>query len=138
LTHAGEFDENGNDWNQWNKSAKLYYVSGFVNGVNTAVIGATGSDLTAHKEPSKRLAAYLIDGVTLGQMIDGIDLLYGDFMNRNIYLFDAFFIVRDQIKGTPPEDIDRILLWLRSGRKNNDSLLVKDEKGNIIKTISFP
>lgn len=131
-------DADGNEWNSWPRFKKLVYIDGLITGINTAVIGVAGNIIMGGERPSKHIYRYLINKVTVGQIVDGIDLLYKDFKNRNIYVIDAVYVVYKQIKGTPPEDIERILLWLRSGRKKNDYLVVKDNEGKIVRVITFP
>lgn len=84
------------------------------------------------------LSDYSIPNITSGQIADGLDILYEDFKNRNILLVDAVYVIKRQITGSPPEDIERILLYLRSNRKEYKHLQVEDEKGKIIRIISFP
>lgn len=84
------------------------------------------------------LSNLLIVNISSGQIIDGLDILYKDFKNRNILLADAIYVIKKQITGSSTEDIERILLYLRSDRKEDGHLRIKDEKGSIIRTISFP
>jgi len=84
------------------------------------------------------LSDYLIAEISSDQIADGLDILYKDFKNRNILLMDAIYVIKKQIKGSTPEDIERILLYLRSDKKEDKHLRIKDEKGKIIKIISFP
>ena len=112
-------------------------MNGFVDGTNDMFVGI----LTIGETPNKNLAGYVITGMTLGQLIDGIDTLYSDFKNRSVPLVFAIHVVNKQIKGTSQDDIEKILLWLRSGGKweNKDKFLtVKDTQGKVIKTIIFP
>jgi len=51
---------------------------------------------------------------TLGQVKEGLDILYADFKNRNILLTDAIFLVKRQITGSSPEEVEAITQWLRS------------------------
>jgi len=127
----------GNDWNGWNERQKFGYVNGFANGANGVILGI----FAFGDKPNQKLAGYVITGMTMGQLIDGINLLYTDFMNRSIPLVFGIYVVNRQIKGTPQDDIEKILLWLRSGGqwKNKDKfLVVKDSNGKYIKTIVFP
>ncbi len=127
----------GTDWNNWKKDMKIGYVHGFVDGTNSVFLGI----FLIGETPNRNLAGYVIIDMTLGQLIDGIDILYSDFKNRSVPLVYAIYVVNKQIKGTSQDDIEKILLWLRSGGKweNKDKFLtVKDAEGKVIKTIGFP
>jgi hypothetical protein len=134
---ADSHNPNGSDWNNWEKDMEIGYVHGFTHGANTMFIGI----FIIGETPNRNLAGYVITGMTLGQLIDGIDILYSDFKNRSVSLDHAIYVVYKQIKGTSQDDIEKILLWLRSGGKweNKDKFLtLKDTEGKVIKTISFP
>lgn len=137
LAYADSQNPDGNDWNTWNKDMKISYVHGFVDGANGVFLGI----FSIGEIPNKKLSGYVITGMTLGQLTDGIDSLYLDFKNRSIPLVFAIYVVNRQIKGTSTNDIERILLWLRTGGKweNKDKYLtVKDSEGKVIKIIDFP
>ncbi|MDH4227916.1 MAG: hypothetical protein OEV59_09260 [Deltaproteobacteria bacterium] len=84
------------------------------------------------------VGAYSIRGITVGQIRDGLDILYQDFKNKNILIVDAIYVVKKQIEGTSQEDIEKILLYLRGGKTNIELLTTRDANGNIIKSIMFP
>lgn len=137
LAYADSQNPDGNDWKTLDKDWKIGYVNGFVDGTNGMFLGI----YSIGERPDKKLLGYVITGVTLGQLIDGIDSLYLDFKNRSIPLVFAIYVVNKQIKGTSQDDIERILLWLRSGDKweNKDKYLtLKDSKGKVIRIIDFP
>ena len=72
-------------------------------------------------------------------MMEGVDALYKDFKNRNIKIEDAIYVVKRQITGTSPSDIDRILLFLRNGKQDFTPLILeRDKDGKPIKAIIFP
>lgn len=134
---ADSQNPDGTDWNNWKKDMKIGYVHGFVDGTNGMFLGM----FLIGETPNRNLAGYVITDMTLEQLIDGIDILYSDFKNRSVFLVDAIYVVNKQIKGTSQDDIEKILLWLRSGGKweNKDKFLtVKDAEGKVIKIISFP
>ncbi len=137
ITFAYAQNPDGNEWNKWNQHQKFNYVRGFVDGANGMFVGI----FAVGDKPNSKLSGYVITGITLGQLIDGINLLYSDFMNRSIPLVFGIYVVNKQIKGTPKDDIEKILLWLRSGGRdeNRDKFLtVKDPEGKFVKTIIFP
>lgn len=138
YAYADAQNPDGNDWNKgMTMEKKIGYLHGFIDGANGVMIGIFAVGDT----PNKKLSGYVLTGMTLQQMIDGLDSLYADFKNRNIPLVFAIYVVNKQIKGTSSNDIERILLWLRSGGNRkymDDYLTIKDSYGNIVRTIIFP
>lgn len=65
------------------------------------------------------LKNYMIPGVTVGQIIEGLNILYKDFKNATVIIPDGIYIVNKQIKGASSEEIEAILQYLRSGRDFN-------------------
>ncbi|CAG1064500.1 hypothetical protein BAC1_00057 [uncultured bacterium] len=84
---------------------------------------------------AEELAVYNISNA---QIVDGLNQLYQDFKNQNIPLNDAIYVVKRQISGYSQEEIERVLLYLRSGKNNLDALEIRDEKGTFLKYIQFP
>lgn len=82
------------------------------------------------------LFGYSIVGITTGQIVDGLNLLFADFKNRQIKLADAIYVVRKQIKGASKEEIEAVLQYLRSD-KDYKKLIYKDNDGKA-KFASFP
>jgi len=82
---------------------------------------------------------YVLKSGTVGQIKDGLDVLYDDFKNRQILLADAFYVVKKQIGGSSPEEIETILQMLRSPDKHSkkSSLEFIDKDGKK-KTVEFP
>ncbi len=74
--------------------------------------------------------------ITIGQIVEGLDVLYSDFKNRNIKINDAIYVVKRQIEGASEEHIEAMLQYLRSGKKT-EKLMYKDSDGNTI-YIVFP
>ena len=79
---------------------------------------------------------YAMSGITIGQMISGLDELYKDYKNVNIYIQEAIYVVKKQINGSSSEEIEAILQYLRSGRDYN-KLNYTDKDGRI-KKANFP
>jgi hypothetical protein len=72
---------------------------------------------------------YAMSGITIGQMISGLDELYKDYKNVNIYIQEAIYVVKKQINGSSSEEIEAILQYLRSGRDYNKLIiLIKTEE----------
>ena len=139
----GEY--NGNTWRSWTGQIKPNYIVGFIAGSNYVIQNSLPISkyiLENKNDPIEVrelfLTRYSITNITSGQIVDGLNMFYEDFRNRNILLMDAIYVIKKQIKGSTPEDIERILLYLRSDKKEDKHLRIKDEKGKIIKIISFP
>ena len=60
------------------------------------------------------LDKYGIIGITNDQIVDGLNKFYEDFRNRGILLTQAIYVVKKQIKGASPEEIDAVCEYLRS------------------------
>ena len=82
------------------------------------------------------LHQYSISGVTNDQLIDGLNVLYGDFKNKGIKIRDAIYIVKKQIKGASSEDIEAALQYLRADK--DDSKRFYTDKDGKKKYVSFP
>jgi len=146
LAFADWFTPNGNDWNSWGKDRKTYYTLGFFSGVIYTILGIA---IESHErsleddEHIKIVSKYSLtySGISISQLVDGLDLLYTDFKNRRILIRDGIHVVKNQLIGVPTGDIERILLWLRAGRKAENKayyLAIKDNEGKILRMIEFP
>lgn len=141
LAYAGFQDANGNEWQTWNRDRKTFYTGGFVSGSNNGAMGMCAAINNPPDPLVHALTRLLFHNLTVDQLLDGIDSLYLDFKNRNIPFAFAIYVVRNQIIGTPQEDIERILLWLRTGGKYEDKdkyLTVRDSRGVVVREINFP
>jgi len=45
-----------------------------------------------------------------------LDDLFKDYKNRKILIVDAIYVIKNQINGASPDDISKVLLFLRSGK----------------------
>ena len=79
---------------------------------------------------------YLIIEITNNQLVDGLDLFFSDFKNKQIKLRDAIYVVKKQIKGASPDEIEAILQYLRSD-KDSKKLWYTAKDGKK-KLASFP
>lgn len=55
------------------------------------------------------------NNVTNGQIVDGLDSLYGDYRNRRIKIADAVWLIVNGIAGTPQKEID---VMIENWRRN--------------------
>lgn len=142
----------GNLWHKLKENAgectdvmKTTYVIGFTGGATHVLVNSLTPLSKYPKNFDPNLAEREINLIRWAtfpddadKYVEGLDILFNDFKNRNIEISDALHVVREQIKGVPQEDIEHILLYLRSGGKDSELLLVRDGEGNIIKEIMFP
>lgn len=151
----------GNTWIGWDDSTKNAFIVGFMSGCNIVVeenqmgIAAKMYDLAVkEKKPKKtiseifshaldekfrneELKKYSLINIAAGQMSDGLNTLYQDFKNRNIKITDAIYVVKKQIQGASAEEVEGVLLFLRSGKVELDNLRIIDKEGKS-KLITFP
>jgi len=73
---------------------------------------------------------------TNGQIVAGLNELYKDFKNTNIFIPEAIYVVKKQINGSSSEEIEAILQYLRSGR-DYSRLNYTDKDGKVKKAV-FP
>jgi len=84
------------------------------------------------------LGRYMLPKITIGQIRNGLDVLYKEIMNVSISIPDAIYVVKKQIEGLSNEDTEKILLYLRAGKANPDILAIKNTEGKIVGRLSFP
>lgn len=84
----------------------------------------TGNDL---------LRRYSLYSITNIQLYEGLEKLYDDFNNTNIFLNEAVYLVRKQLQGAPDEEVQAILLWLRTpaNQRTFDQLIYTDKMGKV-------
>jgi hypothetical protein len=82
------------------------------------------------------LYRYAIIEITNGQLVEGLNLLFDDFKNKQIKVRDAIYVVKKQIKGASPEEIEATLQYLRAD-KDLKKLWYTDKDGGK-KYLTFP
>jgi len=92
-------------------------------------------EYAAYLETSK-LDKYYVADATGRQIVDGLETFYFDFKNQKIKISDAVYLVKKQIQGTSPEEIEVLCQWLRSD-PDPKKRYYKDKDGKM-KSISFP
>lgn len=90
------------------------------------------------KERNQSLIKYLVRGVSNEQIIDGLNSLYREAANRGIVIADAVYLVKKQLLKTHPDEVEGIIRYLRSGKKDPGHLKIEDEKGELVRFIQFP
>jgi hypothetical protein len=106
----------GNWWNGLNSLTKYGYVVGYANG--SAKADATWAyGLCKTQVTAKYLAAVSkgndYSGITIGQLVEGVDQFYKDFRNTRILSSDAMMVVKQQISGVSQKEIDEFLELIR-------------------------
>lgn len=130
----------GHDWLQWDDTIKIGYCIGFMNGSDMTFFNALGIERWRDNINLRDdILNTLNDRVSFSdippkQLMDGLTILYADFKNQSIPVRQAILVVRKQIKGTKQEDIERILLYLRS----QDFNFIKDQNGKLIERLFVP
>lgn len=109
-------DIDGDDWTGFPEAIKLGYVMGFQSGTYGMIIGNYQKNAKTRDSKARngQLAEYFIGNMSPGQIISGIDSLYGDFKNKQIKLLFAVYIIKKQINGGSAEEIEAILQYFRS------------------------
>jgi hypothetical protein len=82
----------------------------------TATFGKEDVILWGHYRASmiqKGLADYAVYDIKIGQLSQGMDEFYKDPKNTKIRISDAVYVVKKQIRGASPEDLERVLQYLR-------------------------
>lgn len=157
-------DDDGNDWNSSDTNTKISYMKGFISSscfvasnnddigltlidpssVVSKIIGSAISEqeYKMRKKKNDTLKRYCITDIPIGQIIDGLNVFYKDFKNRQIRLDLSVYIVRKQIEGASNQEIETILLFSRKTVKDAyyggvPNLKYKDNYG-IEREVTFP
>jgi hypothetical protein len=125
VTSIASADEkhNGNWWVSQNPTARLFYLEGFVDGASQVftafAIHARAKEEAAPKackeyigdleDTAKEGGAYF-NGVSYGQLLDGLNSFYADYRNRLIRIPVGISLVVQSIRGedeaTLSQDVD--------------------------------
>lgn len=114
---------NGELWPTLDTVAKYAWLNGYIAGLNTATVGAPFAMCSDAKDPqdcyiaaSKKMEPYLLgqmQGTTLAQISDGLDVFYADYKNRRIEIQYATSYVTRSIRGASTNELERQVLLLR-------------------------
>jgi hypothetical protein len=117
---ADEARHDGTWWNRQSAGFRLFYVLGFMDGMDLGSRFSTPESAEVKGAPDRsddprrtyqRRTEHYFANVTVGQVSDGLDAFYRDYRNRSISLADGFEIVVRSIKG---EDVDALTRARRS------------------------
>lgn len=119
ICSVAKAEGNQNDGNYWlsldNKLARTRYVIGFTDGMKLGKIFTYGGSLPDTAEELNdfnndsfgKLYAKYFTNVTAGQLVDGLDVFYEDFRNRNTTIYVAVWWVVQQISGKLKEEVEK-------------------------------
>src|SRR5262249_18562998 len=117
----------GNWWQLQNRSSKLDYATGFLDGMD---LGHNFSFWAIKNDPKMEATSkvaetytYLLNkyvaNVTNFQMVDGLDKFYEDFRNRRIEVSAGVWLVLNEISGkSEPEMQKMIENWRKSAAQS--------------------
>ena len=114
----------GNWWIGQDRLARLNYTVGLFDGMGLGYKFSYWRFVDDQKsEDARRLvqasftyySSRYIQNLTSGQVVDGLDVFYADFKNRNILTQNAMWIVANQISGMPAAEVEKLIeSWRRS------------------------
>lgn len=127
-------EEDGSDWlkvstNPYPNTYYLGYIAGVmmglgvmkeevegglsvaINSLEKAKVNALFLDIV--KDANDKASTLQMNGITVSQISDGMDVFYSDFANRRIKIIDAIFIVKMQIDGQDQDLIQAQTRYLR-------------------------
>lgn len=128
----------GTHWLSMDSNLKIGYVTGFLMGLHLmrqealfdiwaynkkkefieSTDGLTKLIFPAALEKADSLS---FDGITPGQIIDGLDVFYGDFSVRKVKVVDAAYVVKMQIGGMNPDLISAQVRYLKMQPINSET-----------------
>ena len=118
------YRRDGNWWVSQTREGKVFYVLGFLDGMDLGNRFSYWRTLDKDKDDpnvAKSIDSYAemgrtyLSNVTTGQLVDGLDTFYGDYRNRRIEVYGAVWLVLNGIAGTPQDKLDKMT---ESWRKN--------------------
>jgi hypothetical protein len=106
---------NGYWWLSLDHLERIMFIQGYIDGLSRADkmvrLDIQLQILKVRNESNLEFVTKEFDfyAITYGQMVDGIDVFYGDFRNKRILFDYASLYVRDQIRGGSEKELqDRI------------------------------
>lgn len=83
------------------------------------------------------ITSYTLHNITNGQIVTGLNQLYSDFRNTQIYLADAIHLVKKRILGASDEEIEALSQYVRGGKTDYSKLFYQEKSGRT-KWAKFP
>ncbi len=131
-------EENGYDWGKKSESEKLGYATGYIAGAGEAahMLGLLAGFLfPGGKEPEGlqrnyevfvRDLAPVASGVTVGQVMHGLNEFYEDYRNMQIKIPEAVSVVCMEVKGVAKDEVERKTRVLRMPADKREVEAAKD------------
>lgn len=116
---AGE-SEDGTWWANLDQSTRIWFVYGYVAGINYAAdqtqVFRSSSNKNVAEEANLLEGMILVaPGATVGQLVEGTDSFYADYRNTGIKVRQALGVVAENISGEDPAVIQAYVRYLRCG-----------------------
>jgi hypothetical protein len=105
---------NGTYWAEINDYAKMGYIFGLIDGVFTGRYFGLKASEVCDKSYLHEMVKYL-EGVSPKQVLEGMNSFYSEYTNRNIEIFNAFYLVLMNISGESEALINSFTQDLRKG-----------------------
>ncbi len=122
---AEETRRDGNWWREQDRLTRSGYVAGFIDGMdlgNNFSYWKFAKDDQMNTCMAKVLDSYAehrtkyFQKVTNAQLVDGLDSLYADPLNRRVLVADGVWLTVNVLAGTPLEKIESMLkAWRHKG-----------------------
>ena len=129
---------------EYDTKKAIALFSGFEKSKSRKAVVYNKKEVDLMREHTRRtgnyiLRRYSIFRITNIQLYEGLEKLYDDIKNTNILLNEAVYLVRKQIQGASDEEIQAMLLWLRTpvNQRTFDQLIYTDKMGKAFYAI-FP
>lgn len=144
-------EKNGYDWEAHTHLFKLGYIEGYIASVSRLIefltkylerIEVEATNLAPIEANSDKAVVLLklIDAIrktimecelyniTVGQMVSGLDEFYKDYRNKQIFVTDAIYIVKMEIRGASQEEIAEAKRVLRMTSTERQKYYEEKEK----------
>lgn len=123
---------------EYDTKKAIALFSGFEKSKSRKVVVYNKKEVDLMREHTRRTGNYLlrrysIFRITNIQLYEGLEKLYDDFKNTNILLNEAVYLVRKQLQGASDEEVQAILVWLRTpaNQRTFDQLIYTDKMGKV-------
>jgi hypothetical protein len=119
IVHGQSKPRDGNYWRELNETEKTFYALGLFDGTDLGGIFAMKATQEVGGDSNKMGDAYSSNvqkyegGVTIGQMMSGMNSFYEDYRNRSIAVINGAWVVLRGIKGESQASLDSSILFLR-------------------------
>lgn len=131
--NAQQITRDGNWWNVQSNSDQITYLIGFIDGLDAGYESARGAVATAagtipscddkscgtmiamnrHDDSEIEKDEHRYDGITVGQLADGLSKIFADYRNRNILVSNAEVVAVEAIHGSADAQISLRLEYFR-------------------------